>query len=303
MLFYACVVVIFCHLLARSGASRHLALLLTAGFAFLPNVLHWSQYYYAETAMLYYAVATTGYMFLYLREQEVKWLYVSALAGGFLTQTKVEGVFFVIPAAFALAAGCVRNRNFQLVRRAAVYVVVVGVIFAPWWIAQRFVLGVQGGVSQIAVRDVLEQVAYLPKVATVFISWLSTMEYMGAYVFLFPCAALVVGLNMRQYVGRLASAYLLGATLFSVVPYVIFFLTMPIWLIEHTFGRYFIVFTGLVYFVVALEAIRLALTPRGDSGQMVATACLLTWFGAVLTFWLLPDISSRLAPKAHAEYA
>lgn len=268
-IFYASLLAVFYSNLRRFHANRNLSILLTLGLAFMPSILFWSQHYYAETPLLYFVFSSMAYLFFFFVRPCWSFLLISAAAAGFATQTKVEGLLLIVPALAALLVKTLRAQPGKDRRRsftaASIYALLVMALYVPWFVVRtRMALG-DSTLSSVAMIEVLQHLSLLPKVSASVLKWMAQPTYQGLF-FLIPPVTLVLALShWRKYGFIWPYNYLLGHILLLLVPYLAFFLVEPHWLELIRLGRYLIVFTGLCYYLFALQTVALFQSDPLDS--------------------------------------
>jgi hypothetical protein len=253
--FFAALLVQFHGVLRRETASRLAALVLTAGLALMPNLLYWAYNFQAESALAYYAFTTAAFFYLFLQSGRRPFLLVSALSGAFLTQTKIEGLFFLFPALAVLGATAVRRRSAPQARRdLPLFVAVVLVVSLPWLAYRKLAVPYDGLLSSSIAYAGVHHLGDLPRVLATVLAWMARPD-MGAMGLVFIVLAVLVAVERHGYVFGSPRGYLLGFLAFALVPYVIIFVTLPR-SIETSLSRYLLVGTVITYFTVALHLAR-----------------------------------------------
>lgn len=299
---YGATLVVVYSALRRYGSRRALALALTLGLAVTPNILFWSQQFYAEAPLLFYWLASSLWLFFYLRQPVGSWLWLSAVLAGFATQTKIEGLMLVAPALGALALraalaapGAQRRQAWQA---AGLYVAIVGTLYLPWGLYQSF--GTNIPTAWGAGAQVAQRLSALPHVLVTLLQWMLQPTYQDLFFLIFPVTLGLIVLNWKKYVRELPWAYLLAVSLMALVPSGLLFLIEPQWLEFDRLGRYLVNFTAAWTLVLALHVVDLfqpgAIGARGQrpqwlpQAQRLAVAALLAALslGLFAEAWPLP---------------
>lgn len=242
--------------LRREAVGRAAALALTGGLALAPNLLYWSSGFQAESALAYYAFTTAAFFYLYLRGGRRSFLVVSALAGAFLTQTKIEGAFFLVPALAVLAvtalAAAARKRADERRRRhdLLLYAGIIAVVCAPWLVYRRLVSPYEGLLSGSVASAAIERLGNLPRVLAAVLAWVSTPD-MGAPGLVFVVVALLVAVEWRTRLASLPQRYLFAFLGFGLIPYLLLMIRVPE-AMQSSGSRYLLVCTVAAYWIAAL---------------------------------------------------
>ncbi len=254
--FFAALLIQFHGVLRREAAGRLAALVLTAGLALMPNVLFWAYNFQAESALAYYAFTTAAFFYLFLRTGLQPLLLVSALSGAFLTQTKIEGPFLLIPAVVVLVTAALRSRWApQPWRLLLLFIGVVGVVGLPWFVFQKLGTPDGGFVSAPMASALVQHRSVIPRVLKTIVAWAATPD-MGAMGLVFAVLGVCVAVEWRAYFCASAGRYVLGFLAFALVPYILVWTALPRYLGPLAVNRFLLVFTVTAYFIVALYLVR-----------------------------------------------
>ncbi len=286
--FFAALLVQFHAVLRRETSFRSPALVLTAGLAVLPNLLFWAHNFQGESALAYYAFTTAAYFYLFLRSGQRAHLVLSALSGAFLTQTKIEGPFLLLPACIVLTAAALRARWARQPRRnLGLFLTVTGIVVLPWSVFYR-VVGVPsaGFLSTSMVSALGEHVASVPRLLGILANWVWTASPIGAIGLMVLCACLAVQVRVASL--DAARRFLLAFLGFALVPYLLLWTALPRYVEEPTVIRFFLVFTVTAYFIVSVLLTEAVSRIGGFSVRdaVFATAAFLV--GLLLTHWVFP---------------
>ena len=304
VLFYCSTLVVFFSMLRRLGSAQAVAAALTAGLAFLPNLLQWSQHFQSESAFVFYALSYVCYLFMYDRDPRRWYLVVAALTGAFLTQTRAEGWFLVVPGALLLAARVWQVSDVTGRKRAAAaaigFIFACVAIYAPWLALRDFVARVSGGVSQAGFAGVRAGLGMLPDVLAAMLQWMADTSFMGEYTLLFPLAFVLVLMNWRRYARPSGESFALLVGIASVVPPVVAYLVTSAsapWLTVNAMGRYLIVLTVLAYFILALHTVEATRTTDRAAARALLARTAVALAGALFVV-SLPTMVSKIGGQS-----
>jgi hypothetical protein len=254
--FFAALLIQFHGVLRREAAGRLAALVLTAGLALMPNVLFWAYNFGAEAALAYFAFTTAAFFYLFLRTGLWPLFLISALSGAFLTQTKIEGPFLLIPAVVVLVTTAIRSRWAPRPRRLLLlFIGVVGVVALPWFVFQKLGTPYGGFVSAPIATALVQHISVVPVVLRTIVGWAATPD-MGAMGLVFAVLGVCVAVDSRAYFCVSTGRYLLGFLVFALVPYILVWTALPRYLEPLALNRFLLVFTVTAHFIVALHVIR-----------------------------------------------
>jgi hypothetical protein len=261
VLFYVSALALFFGVLRRLQASARLAAGLTIGLAFLPNVLRWSRYFQSDIALVFYTLAFVCYTYLYDLERRRWYLVVAGLMAGFLTQTRAEGWFLVLPAVLLLAARTLSASDAASRRHAmmaaAGFIGICVCCYAPW-LAVKTMPNVSGGVLQVGYANIRTGLALAPDAVVAMLQWMGDPSYLGEYLLLFPLTLIFVLMNWRRYCRVSGDSFLIVAAIFAALPAIVVMITRPYFLSVGNQDRYLLSFTVVVYVVFAVSVVESA---------------------------------------------
>lgn len=297
--FYASLLIILYAVLRRYGAGRTLSLGMTFGLLLMPNVLFWSQQYFAEIPLLYYVFVCAAFLFLFFADPNWTFLAIAGVSAGFATQTRSEGIVIVGFSVLALVAKVVLERSSQAKRRLLVatglFVSLMAVIFLPWFVFRTFI-SPYFGLAERLVTGSGNIPARFPILVDGFLERFAQSEFLGLSFLVF-FTTLVLGITNLRKLTTWPLIYLLGQTLFAGVPQAAMFLTSLNFGV-YDIGRYFLVFTGLCYFLLAVQVVDSFRDWNGDRCKfvlLVFSSCLLafavTSFPASVPGLIVPKVS------------
>ena len=293
-LFYAVVLGIFYSALRRYGGPRSLALGLTLGLAFTPNLLFWSQQFYAELSLVYYVMTSLLLLFFYFRDEQKSRLILAGLIAGLATQTKTEGLLLALPALLVLILRAFSTSNQRSAWIAlSIYAGLVALVCAPWFIYRRVITPYAENLSVEGGWRVIQNLSLLPSVAATFIEWLSQPGYQNSYFLVFPVTAVLMLVNWKRYAREWSAGYLAIHSLALLTPYVLFLMAEPHWLELVRLGRYLLVFTVACYTLLALIIVDVSSSTAYSPGHWLWLSqrlLILVLFGVLVMFELAADL-------------
>ncbi|MEE8359807.1 MAG: glycosyltransferase family 39 protein [Candidatus Omnitrophota bacterium] len=123
--------VIFFSLLKRV-ISRTGAFLFTFILATIPQFVNFATVGYTDIILAYYYSIGMIYLFLWMKGRKTGDLVIAGLFSGFAAFTKNEGIMLFFVNIILLLLYFVKNLDREMLKKAAVYVLVVALIAAPW---------------------------------------------------------------------------------------------------------------------------------------------------------------------------
>jgi hypothetical protein len=117
------------------------------------------------------------------------------------------------------------------------------------------------------------------------------LRFLGPFTMLFPVAAVLVVLRWKHFFGHWAYAFLLATVVWSYVPYIGFLIIINLdWLVADLLGRYMVLPTAVLYFLVTSDLVTDTHRPPTWSRfrRLVLTTAgfgLILWLGADLLGW------------------
>lgn len=241
--------------LRRHGAGRALALALTLLCAWLPNTLFWSKQFYAETALLFYALGSALYLWEYLQRPARAPLVVAAVLAGLVTQVKVEGLALVLPSLLMLLLRALRKRSRAEFFGAGLYAFALTGFYLPWFAYQRALTPYAGHLSAGNVAAALQNLARLPEIAGVALAWMFQWRPGDSLLFVFSAGSVLVFLTAPRWAQQWGHWLWAAQTAASVLAYSLFFLVNPQFLSVDNFGRYLLELTNVLAVWMALLAV------------------------------------------------
>ena len=282
--FFLCSLTQFATALRRFGASTLWAIAWTLALACLPPLLYSAQVFLAEGPTIYYALTSTIYLALYLRDDRPMFLRLAAIGAGFATQVRAEAVvLFIGPLALLLLRAIITKRAWSAF---AQYAAILAALFLPWAIAARIITA-PGGRELDRAGELFHSLDRLPVVFATMAQWMLSPYHLGPFILLLPLALILMIARWRRIGTEWSSSSLLIAAIWTPAPYVGFLTARPEASYVDAMGRYLAVASVLTLLFVASELIKTNLRL-----QRLALAV----GGIALTLWMGADLLGRIAP-------
>lgn len=249
--------------LRSENMSGPLSIMLTTLIALAPNVMAWGLQFQAEAPLVFYTVSSI-FIFQYgIRCRLPVAMVLSGVFAGFLASTKIEGLLLAIP--IVLAASLLLTTTVFPMRRtvrpflAGVPLFLFMIIYLPWLIFTKTHLGDYGTLGAQSLVNILAHVSRLGDVFGAIYSWVSLGGYGPHSVLLVSGLLFIVSRKLQSFrsINSLEGQTLLVAfTLWSFIPYILFLISEPQWLVPDWMGRYFVVPSTLVLLSASIVAFR-----------------------------------------------
>ena len=130
-MYFLSILVVFFFLLKRF-MSRNKALLFTFLLATIPQFNHFATIGYTDLILAYYYSIAVMFLYLWMREQNPRFLILSGLFSGFAVWTKNEGAVLCLVSLMLLGLFLVKNFKRKLIGQLVAFLLIVALISGPW---------------------------------------------------------------------------------------------------------------------------------------------------------------------------